>query len=98
MVLLPASKTPIKIEEMRYAIRKMMSVGMTGSLKLSPAGIIGFRSRYPITVVSTEMQILAMNMKTDAIPETIENLAEFFKIRRKACTEAIQKDSFERAM
>jgi len=97
-VLLPASNTPIKIEEMRYEIMKIRSVGTTVSVKLSLKGTKGFKSKYPITVVITEMQILAINMNTEAIPETMENLAEFFRISRKACTEAVQKDSFERAM
>jgi len=88
----------MKIEEIRYAMRKMRRVGITGSVKLSPCGIMGFRSKYPITVVSTEMQSLARNINTEAMPETIVNLAEFLRISKKACTDAMQKDSFERAI
>jgi len=74
----------MKMEEMRYATRKMNTTGTKGYWKLSPSGIISLIRMKPSQVVVTEMHTLAMNMNTVAIPETMENLAEFLRIRRKA--------------
>jgi len=74
----------MKIEEIRYAMNRMSRTGTIGSLKLSPLGIIQPISRKPSQVVLTEMHTLAMNMKLEAIPDTMENFAAFLSIRRKA--------------
>lgn len=71
---------------------------MKGLLMLTPSGVMGLISRKPIKVVLAVMQILPMNMKTEAIPSTIANLTEFLRVKRKALIAELQKDSLERAM
>lgn len=77
---------------------KIKRIGTMGDSKLSPSGIIHARRRKPIAVVAIEMQHFAMNIKTPPTDETSENFAEFLRIRRKAWTDEMQKDSFEIAM
>jgi len=74
----------MKIEAIMYDTKSMSAAGTKGSLILSPSTSIYFIRRKPIQVVLTEMHTLAMNMKFEEIPDTMENFAAFLSIRRKA--------------
>jgi len=88
----------MKIEAIKYVMQKINRIGMNGSFILSLSGIMHPIKRKAIQVVVTEMASLAININTQAIELTIENLTEFLRIRRKAFTAELQKPSEDIAM